>query len=159
MSEQNVEIVRAFYERLARGDFNALTDVPGDFEFVTSPELPDAGTYRGEGAIRFMKTWVESFDQLTIEATEIIDAGDKVVVAILQRGRPRGSQTAVEGRWWQVVTLRGGRDCPGRELPGTRSGLGELAGEPSAGRRDWTAGRRSLGSLAIPALRFRGNGC
>jgi ketosteroid isomerase-like protein len=108
MSQRNVEVVRAFYERFARGDFSALTAFPGDFEFVTSPELPDAGTYRGEGAIRFMKTWVESFDQLTIEATEIIDAGDKVVVAIFQRGRPRGSQTAVEGRWWQVVTLLGG---------------------------------------------------
>jgi ketosteroid isomerase-like protein len=108
VSQQNVEIVRAFYERFASGDFNALAGFSDDFEFVTSPELPDAGTYRGEGAIRFMKTWVESFDQLTIEATEIIDAGDKVVVAILQRGRPRGSQTAVEGRWWQAVTLRGG---------------------------------------------------
>ena len=134
MSEQNVEIVRAFYERLARGDFNALTDVPGDFEFVTSPELPDAGTYRGEGAIRFMKTWVESFDQLTIEATEIIDAGDKVVVAILQRGRPRGSQTAVEGGWWQVVTLRGGETVRVESFPERAQAL-EAAGL-SAGDAD-----------------------
>ena len=83
MSEENVEVVRAFYERFARGDFDALAGFSDDFEFVTSPELPDAGTYRG-------------------------DAGDKVVVAIFQRGNLRGSQTAVEGRWWQVVTLRGG---------------------------------------------------
>jgi ketosteroid isomerase-like protein len=108
MSEQNVEVVRTFYERFARGDFDVLAAFSDDFEFVTSPKLPDAGTYRGEGAIRFMKTWVESFDRLTIEATEIIDAGDKVVVAIFQRGNLRGSQTAVDGRWWQVVTLRGG---------------------------------------------------
>src|SRR5688572_17817169 len=102
MSEQNVEVVRTFYERFARGDFDVLAAFSDDFEFVTSPKLPDAGTYRGEGAIRFMKTWVESFDRLTIEATEIIDAGDKVVVAIFQRGNLRGSQTAVDGRWWQV---------------------------------------------------------
>ena len=52
---------------------------------------------------------MESFEDLTIEATEVVDAGDKVVVALFQRGRPRGSQTAVEGRWWQVTTLRGGQ--------------------------------------------------
>jgi hypothetical protein len=55
-----------------------------------------------------LTAWVESFEELTVEATEIIDAGDKVVVAMLQRGRPRESQTVVEGRWWQAVTLRGG---------------------------------------------------
>jgi ketosteroid isomerase-like protein len=108
MSQQNVEIIRAFYEQFARGDFSAFAAFPDEFEFVTSPELPDAGTYRGEAAKRWMKTWVESFDQLTIEATEILDAGDKVMVGLFQRGRPRGSQTAVEGRWWQTVTVREG---------------------------------------------------
>jgi ketosteroid isomerase-like protein len=51
---------------------------------------------------------VDSFEGHTIEATEIIDAGDKVFVAILQRGRPRGSQAVVEGRWWVATTLRRG---------------------------------------------------
>ena len=32
-----------------------------------------------------MTAWVESFEGHTIDATEIIDAGDKVLVAILQR--------------------------------------------------------------------------
>jgi ketosteroid isomerase-like protein len=108
MSQENVETVRAAFERYARGDFSSWADFPDDFEFVTSPELPDADTYRGESARRWLTAWVESFEQLTVEATETIDAGDKVVVAILQRGRPRGSQTVVEGRWWQVLTLRGG---------------------------------------------------
>ena len=109
MSQENVEIVRAMYEPFARGDFSAWADLPDDFEFVASPELPDAATYRGQAAVQWMTTWVESFDGLTIEATEIIDAGDdKVLVAILQRGRPHGSQTVVEGCWWVVMTLSGG---------------------------------------------------
>jgi ketosteroid isomerase-like protein len=108
MSEENVEVVRAAFEQFARGDFSAWADLPDDFEFVTSSELPDAGTYRGEEALRWLTAWVESFEELTVEATKIIDAGDKVVVAILQRGRPRGTQTVVEGRWWQMLTLRGG---------------------------------------------------
>ena len=130
MSGENVETVRAFYERFARGDFDALAGFSDDFEFVTSPELPDAGTYRGEGAIGFMKTWVESFDQLTIEATEIIDAGDRVVVAIFQRGNLRGSETAVEGRWWQVVTLRGGEVARVVTFPERAQAL-EAAGLPA----------------------------
>jgi ketosteroid isomerase-like protein len=108
MSQENVEIVRHAYEQFARGDFSVWADLPDEFEFVTSSEVPDAGTYRGEAAIRWMTAWVESFEGHTIEATEIIDAGDKVFVALLQRGRPRGSQTVLEGRWWAVMTLRGG---------------------------------------------------
>jgi ketosteroid isomerase-like protein len=109
MSQENVEIVRAMHEQFARGDFSAWADLPDDFEFVASPELPDAGTYRGEAATRWMTAWVESSEGHTIKATEIIDASDdKVFVAILQRGRPRGSQRVVEGRWWVVMTLRRG---------------------------------------------------
>ena len=55
-----------------------------------------------------MTAWVESFDGHTMQATEIIDCGENVLVTFLQRGRPRGSQTVVEGRWWCVVTLHEG---------------------------------------------------
>jgi ketosteroid isomerase-like protein len=108
MSEENVQIIREMHEQFARGDFSEFANLTDDFVFVASPELPDAGTYRGEAATRWMTAWVESFDGHTIEATEIIDAGDKVFVALFQRGRPHGSQTVVEGRWWSVVTLREG---------------------------------------------------
>src|SRR5215216_36389 len=108
MSEENVEIVRAMYEPLARGDFSAWADFSDDFEFVASPELPDAGTYRGEAAISMDDGVGEFLRRAHDRGTEIIDAGgDKVFVAILQGGRPGGSQTVVEGRWWVVMTLRG----------------------------------------------------
>lgn len=108
MSQKDVELVRLRYEQFAQGKFEAMTDVPDDFEFVASPEMPDAGTYRGEAARQWMKAWVGAFDGLTMEATQIVDAGDKVLVAILQRGCPRGSQTEVEGRWWSVDTFSDG---------------------------------------------------
>ena len=85
-----MEQVRARYEQSARGDFTPIEKTPDDFEFVASQNVPDAGTYRGEAARRWMKAWVESFDGLTMEATEIIDVGDKVFAAFVQRGRPRG---------------------------------------------------------------------
>jgi ketosteroid isomerase-like protein len=108
MSQENVEIVREAYERAARGDFGGFFDpVTEDFVFITSPEVPDAGTYRGEAAIEWIRAWIGSFDELTIEATELIDAGDKVLVGILQKGRSQGSPQPVEGCWWQVATFRG----------------------------------------------------
>jgi ketosteroid isomerase-like protein len=44
MSHENVEIVRAMFDQFARGDFSWFADVADDFEFVASPELPDADT-------------------------------------------------------------------------------------------------------------------
>jgi ketosteroid isomerase-like protein len=124
VSHENVEVVRAAYEESSRGDFSRWAELPDDFEFVASPELPDAGTYRGEAARRWLTAWLESFERLTIEATEIIDASDdKVVVGILQRGRPRGSQSIVEGRWWAVTTLRGGEFIRSELLPHRREAL------------------------------------
>jgi len=108
VSEENVEATKAAYdEYYSRGDFSPLLEaITDDFEFVTAPEMPDAGTYRGDEARAWMSTYIESFDGFTQEATEVIDAGDKVVAAVLQRGRPRGSNTPVESSWWQVVTFR-----------------------------------------------------
>jgi ketosteroid isomerase-like protein len=109
MSKENVEAKRVAYEQSARGDLSPLfAAVTDDFEFVTAAEMPDAGTYRGQEARDWVRTYIETFEGYTQEATEIIDAGDKVVAAILQRGRPRGSDTPVESRWWQVLTFREG---------------------------------------------------
>ena len=127
MSQENVEIVRAMFEQFARGDFSALGDLPDDFEFVASRDLPDAGTYRGELAIRWMTAWVQSFEGHTIRATEIIDAGDKVLVAIFQRGRPRGSQTVVEGSGWVALSFRGGEIARAEGFPDRAEAL-EAAG-------------------------------
>ena len=75
MSRENVETVRAMFEPYARGDFTGFADLPDDFEFVASPELPDAGSFRGGAATGWMTAWVESFEGL------------------------------VEGRRWMVITV------------------------------------------------------
>jgi ketosteroid isomerase-like protein len=110
MPQENVDLLRGLFNRTARGDFSRwFAEVSDDFVFVASPELPDAGTYRGEDARQWITAWVESFQGHTIAAMDFIEAGDKVFFAILQRGRPRGSQVAVEGGWWVVSTFRDGR--------------------------------------------------
>ena len=106
MSEENVELVRRSYEQAAQGDFSWIDQLPEDFEFVTSPDAPDAGAYRGKEAKIWTKSWIDSFEGMTMEASDITDAGDKVFLEIRQRGRPGGGESAVEGRWWQVITFR-----------------------------------------------------
>ncbi len=104
MTQEMVDTLRAAYEPFARGDFGAYADLPDDFELVLAPEMPDAGTYHGAAARRWLTAWVESFDRLTFEAIDFVDAGDRVVVEFIQRGSPRGSDAAVEVRSWATVT-------------------------------------------------------
>ena len=100
--------MRMAYEPFARGDFRSLASLSDGFELVVSPEVPDAGTYRGEAARLWLQAWIESLDPFTLEATEFIDGGDKVVVGVHMRGRVRGSASEVEGRWWFVHTIANG---------------------------------------------------
>jgi ketosteroid isomerase-like protein len=107
MSAEKVEMVRARYEQFARGDFSQMADVAANFELVTTPEDPDGGTYRGENAIRWLTSWVESFDGSRSRPPRSSTLATAWSSPIFQQGRPRGSQTVVEGHWWRVLTFRG----------------------------------------------------
>jgi ketosteroid isomerase-like protein len=106
MTKENVAALRAAFKQYAQGDFSPIEALGDDFELIVSPEAPDAGTYRGADARRWLRAWVASFEEMTIEATEIIDSGDKVFLGMTQRGHPPGSAASVEGHWWQVSTFR-----------------------------------------------------
>ena len=108
MSQENVDAVREEFERFSRGDFSRIAGLPDDVEVVTSREMPDAGTYRGQEAREWMSGWVDSFDSLTLAPTEFLEAGDQVMVEFVQRGIPRGGNTPVELRTWSLTTLREG---------------------------------------------------
>ena len=108
MSQEAVDALRANFDQFARGDFSAYVQLPDEFELVTAPEMPDAGTYRGEAGRRWLAAWVESFDRLTLEATEFIDAGDRVFIELIQRGAPRDGGIPMELRTWSVTTVRDG---------------------------------------------------
>jgi uncharacterized protein len=109
MSQENVEVVRKVYERWSQGDFRAGVDVLDPLvSFILPPEFPDAGNYLGpEGLAGYMRGLLEPWIRLTIEAEEIADAGDSVVVAVLQRGVGGGSGAATEFRYFQVWSFRG----------------------------------------------------
>jgi ketosteroid isomerase-like protein len=109
MSEEAMEVVRAAFEPFARGDFSAVAELPDEFELVLAPEMPDAGTYQGEEARRWIVAWVDSFERLTQELVKLIDAGDdRVLAEFIQRGWTAGSDIPVELPTWALTTLRDG---------------------------------------------------
>jgi ketosteroid isomerase-like protein len=109
MSEENVDALRAAFEMYARGDFSPIRMLGDDFELVVAPNAPEANTYRGEEARNWLREWVSTFQGTEIEATEIIDSGDKVLLGYTMQAHPPGSAAPfpMKARWWQVSTFRG----------------------------------------------------
>jgi ketosteroid isomerase-like protein len=113
MSEENVEVVRRYYEhRQSHGDFLAELLAP-DYVWDMShfrgwAEQP---TYEGiDGARLFIREWTAAFDDWAIEVEAIHDAGDDRVVGVLrQRGRSKSAGVPVDMRYAQVFTIRDGK--------------------------------------------------
>jgi len=109
MSQENVEIVRQVYEEWGQGKLRAGRDLyDPKMLFIPGAGWPEAGDYRGpEGVREFMLGWLNAWTSLTVSAEEFTEAGDSVVVDVLQRGVGTESGAPTEGRYFQVWTFRG----------------------------------------------------
>jgi ketosteroid isomerase-like protein len=105
MSQENVEIVRRAMEASTRRD-NEATFALYDPEVELLGPV-DGAVYRGLTGVRaFFGDWFTTWDELTYDAEEWIDAGDDVIAALHVRARGRQSGVPVERREWHVWTLR-----------------------------------------------------
>jgi uncharacterized protein len=111
MSEENVEAVRAVYERWSEGDLRASIELlDPQVVLVLRPEFPDAGTYTGIEAVEaYTRGLLEPWTHFTIEAEEIIAAGDSVLAGVRQSGVGSSSGIPTELRYFMLWTFRGGR--------------------------------------------------
>ena len=113
MSHGIVERAREGYAALRvairSGDFDAYFReyIHPEIEWVPMEGALDIDVSVGHEAVkgRFM-TMLEVMEKPEIEAEEIIDAGDKVFVAIRIAGRGRGSGIDMEASWFHVLTER-----------------------------------------------------
>lgn len=130
MSQENVKVVRRAAEAFNRGDLDAaVADAAPDIEYVATGALPGfRGVFRGvEEYKRFLHWTSEEFDDSRGEPTEIIEAGDQVVVGLTISGR--GKQSGVETSWtiWQVWTFQEGKVVRGQGFASREEAL-EAAG-------------------------------
>jgi ketosteroid isomerase-like protein len=65
----------------------------------------ETATVKGVGTIRsFLEEWLSSYEELKMEAEEILDLGNGVVFSVIrQRGRPVGSDRHVQMRAVSVI--------------------------------------------------------
>ena len=110
MSQADVEMLRAAYAAINRRDWDAaMVHADPDLEWITPDRVLFARTYRGADEIRryFEDQW-EPFEDVQIELEEFFESGDRIVVFLLARLRPRGSTAVVENRIAQLWTVRDG---------------------------------------------------
>jgi ketosteroid isomerase-like protein len=100
MSKENVEIVRSFFvadldEALAYVDPSIVWN-PVEESSTQGPEAVRASTER----------WKSEWDDYEVIPEVLIDMGDRVVATVRFRARGRGSGIEVDGRLYDVFTLR-----------------------------------------------------
>ena len=107
MSQENVDAVRSCIEAYLRGDYMAATAfLAPDVVWENGQELPA----HGPAAVRDMWTrWTSEWEDLEMVAEELIDAGDKVLVAMHYRGQGRLSGVAIDAWVFEVHTFRDGQ--------------------------------------------------
>jgi ketosteroid isomerase-like protein len=116
MSQENVEIVRRVYERYSEGDFRASADLLDPRVTLVlahasdwGPETPEAGIYVGAEAVAaytrdyLLKPW----EDFKMKAEELVEAGDSVLVRVLQSGVGRTSGAPAELRYFTLWSFRG----------------------------------------------------
>ncbi|HKR99739.1 MAG TPA: nuclear transport factor 2 family protein [Candidatus Dormibacteraeota bacterium] len=112
MSSENVALVRLGFEAIARGDLALVEEfTESDAVMIQPPEVPDAKTYEGRGAIReAMEDWPTQWEDFRMDLVEVIDAGGDAVVSVTRhRGHGRESGIEVDFEVFYVFRLRRGR--------------------------------------------------
>jgi ketosteroid isomerase-like protein len=109
MAENRVDLIKRGYRSWNSGERDWVLDhMSEDVEWVTPPEDPDPGTYRGHAGVeRFWEQWRAAVGQLHFDPEEIFAEGDHVLVVALRSGRGEHSGLNVSDRVVQVFTFEG----------------------------------------------------
>ena len=125
VSEQNVEVVRQFYEAWSRDQYPGpmeLTDP--DVEYVNPGEAVEPGTHRGRSAFaEAIEKLLHSWEFWRAEIEEARPIGDHVAVVVTYRTRGRGSGMDIEGRESALWTFRNGKVVRYEWFKGTEEAL------------------------------------
>jgi ketosteroid isomerase-like protein len=111
MSQENVEIVRRAFTAFERdGLAGMLPHFDCEIEWTTTDGHIEPATYRGyEGVLGYFGTMAREIDGIRLEALELIDAGEQVVLTWRIHGRAKLSGASVEMTLTSVSLLCDGK--------------------------------------------------
>ena len=110
MSQENVDVVRAWFAAWNAADMDAFRELYDPDVIVRTAEgWPEPGPYLGrEAAMRFHEQLRDTWDANTrVPISDFIDAGDRVAVRYIWRGAGHGPDLNME--LTLVFTMRMGR--------------------------------------------------
>jgi hypothetical protein len=141
MVETRTELVRRGYEAWNSGDRSwVLEHMSPEIEWITPPEDPDPGTYRGyEGVEKFWSQWRAAVGQLRFEIEEMTESGDHVVVVARRMGRGEHSGLEVSDRVIQVFSFEGDQCVRVHEFYDRAQALRSVGAEATPDTGDPTA--------------------
>jgi ketosteroid isomerase-like protein len=126
MSQENVEIVKAFFAAGTAVDKEALLaalpeliaqSCDPEIEWYEDPQRADARVYRGHrGVHESFERWFDQWDEYGMEAERFTDCGDDVLVVARERGRGATSGATASSRIFCVLTFRDGKLLRYREF-------------------------------------------
>jgi ketosteroid isomerase-like protein len=158
MSQENVEFLVDYLQRGTDGGVDAVAEF-WDPDITWRPAegaIDDVGEMHGPEAVRrYIEDWFDMFDDLTVVADELVDAGDDRVVAVHRMtGRAKISGIETEIRFSSSTPCATERSCRGAST-WTRSRPSQPWG---CGSRSWRSPRRGV---TCPAMirRLRWGGC
>ena len=132
MSERDLETLAGLYAEWEHGDFGRDDAFAPDMEFVYSESFPEPGVHRGREAVREgWKRWLLEWADVTVVPERYIEAGEKILVEILIRGRGRTSGALVDGPGANLWTFKDGL-ATRLELFADRAEARRAAGVPEA---------------------------
>ncbi len=111
MSQENVEIVRSFYDQWARDDLPGPIELMDpEIEYVNPAGAVEPGTRHGLDAFtKALEKVLEGWEAWQAKPEQFEAVGDQVAVVVRYRARGRGSGVEVEGRESALWTLRDGK--------------------------------------------------
>ena len=110
MSQENIEVVRAFIGAFNQGDWEAaLEHMDSDFEFDASRAIgPVQGVFKLDQARGFMDEFFGLWEVVRVEVDKLVEAGEQVAVSFTNYHRGRDG-IELKVRPSTVLTVRNGR--------------------------------------------------
>jgi uncharacterized protein len=102
------EVVRGAYEAYSRGDLDAVMDLlHPDIELMPPPTSVEPHPVRGRDAVRQYLA-PNIFEYQSAEPVELVEEGDRVLVAARVRARGSGSGIELDQVAYHVLTIKDG---------------------------------------------------